>query len=172
MVEKKQRKEYRKYGFNELSSSLSYVTKPIFREKGFFESNIIFDWEKIMGVQLGANSSPRRLSFARGSRTEGILYVDVYDSSLAMEMTYLEPLIIEKLAVYFGYKLVGKIKILQKPNKQLSRPEENSPLYSKSDLSKDQEIRLNHLLEDIEDENLKKSLESLGCMVMSEDDTL
>lgn len=150
-----------------LSRSLDKATKPFFIQRGFAEGRIITDWNIIVGSALGQCSQPKKLSFPKEKRSGGILYVEVYDSGMATQMVYLEPMIIEKIATYFGYKAVGKIKLIQKPSgRVMTQPKAALPAKK---LSPPDEQKLKNLLHGIKDEALKASLASLGQQVFGEE---
>ena len=153
-------------GVNSLSASLNAVTTPFFKKRGFAENKIITDWNYIVGKELGNSSTPKRIAFNRDKKTDGILTVEVYDSGIAMEMTYMEPVLIEKISVYFGYRAIARLKIMQRPGGQPHLDEERKiPVRNISD---DKKKVLDNYLEDIDDVELKEALKSLGVGVMSD----
>ncbi len=159
----------RKFGGSRaLSKSLNFVTKPAFRRRGFAENRIITDWGSIVGDMLGDISAPRRLIFAKKERNNGVLHVEVYDSGMAMELIYLEPVVIEKIAAYFGYKAVGRLKIIQKPLSQKQLRKKEVDYLENPKVSEEVQSRLNILLEEIEDDELRKTLHNLGVSVVRE----
>lgn len=151
-------------GIKSLSYALDIVTKPVFLKRGFAENRIITDWVKIVGEAVAAQSVPRKLTFGRDKKIDGTLHIEVNNSGLATEMVYLEPVILEKIACYFGYKAVARLKIMQNL-KAAGIPEK--PAVKKSASSNVLE-KLEELLVGIEDEELKKSLRSLGSGVLAE----
>lgn len=160
-------KKKRRYsGSVALSSSLNFVTNPIFKRRGFVENKIITDWDLIVGKDLGSCSTPKKISFAREQKANGVLHVEVYDSGIAMEMTYMEPVIIEKISVYFGYAAIKKLKIVQRPGGQFKVREEKEVIQHK--LSDEKKAVLDGYLDDIDDEELRAALSSLGQGVMSD----
>ena len=151
------------YGPLQIGGALDKVTKPILNRRGFAENKIIVDWDKIAGERIAKFSSPRKIYFQKEKRSEGVLHVEVYDSSLAMEMTYIEPVIIEKIAAYFGYKAVAKIKIIQNLKKIVDDKQEAKPEII---LSNKNNRSLNDSLADIEDEEMRLCLQKLGSDVL------
>lgn len=151
-------------GTKELASALHRVTKPLFQKRGFVENKIITDWPQIVGSSYSNSSTPRKLTFPRDKRTDGVLQVEVYDSGLAMEMTYMEPIILEKIACYFGYKAITRLKIIQKPGQAFE--EKTSLKHKEIPLTPAQEERLRLSLHNMEDEALHRALESLGKHLM------
>ena len=156
-------------GSKNLSHSLDFVTKPIFKKRGFTENKILTDWNKIVGDSLGGSSVPKKLFFSRNKKSDGVLYVEVYDSGMAMEMTYMEPIIIEKIASYFGYKAISKLKIIQKPGGGM-KPQEKKDLSLKATAAVPDYKRrqLDDLIGGIDDEEMKVALSLLGTSVLSE----
>jgi hypothetical protein len=151
-------------GVRALSQTLNRITNPIFSKRGFVENKIIIDWVLIVGERLGNFTSPRKISFQKDKTTGGVLHVDVFDSGMAMEMTYSEPVIIEKIATYFGYKAIAKIKIIQKLGGGIAAKQ---PLPERK-LSEDKMVDLRGQLDDIDDEDLRKALQGLGVSVLGE----
>jgi hypothetical protein len=160
-------KNTRKYsGMRMLSASLNNVTSPIFKRRGFAENKIITDWNFIVGKELGNSSTPKKIAFNRDKKSDGVLTVEIYDSGTAMEMTYMEPVLIEKISAYFGYKAVARLKIIQRPGGQPDIGEEKKIKIRK--LSDEKSKVLNGYLDDIDDLELKDALASLGAGVMSD----
>lgn len=167
---KKQTKEKKAWrGAKNLSYSLDFVTKPIFKRRGFTENKILTDWNQIVGENLGQCSAPRKLFFSRDKKSDGTLYIEVYDSGMAMEMTYMEPIIIEKIASYFGYKAIAKLKIIQRPGGGMPSKERKDLSVKDGAVIPDaKQQQFDDLLDGIEDEEMKAALMSLGTSVLSE----
>lgn len=154
-------------GQKSISYALDMVTKPIFKKRGFAENKIITQWPMIVGEALSNETSPKKLVYRRDSKTDGILYVDVYDSGMAMEMTYMEPMIVEKIASYFGYRAVAKLKIMQNPGGLNNKKTKPDFYKATSEVGVDTKVRLQEMLADIDDEELKNALSKLGESVYS-----
>lgn len=151
------------YGPRAVSSTLWHVTQPAFKQRGFAEQRIITDWPLIVGKLIAQYSTPQKLSFPRESRNNGTLYIDVYDSAFATEISYLGPVMKERIATYFGYPAVAHFKLLQKP---YPYTEEESSTPPPAKLSEAQEAQLATLLASTGDEALREALESLGRAVL------
>lgn len=160
-------KHYKYRGMVNISMAVNETARPLFIKRGFAENRIITDWNLIAGEHIGKFSNPRRLSFRQNTSSDGTLFVEVYNSISAMEMEHLAPVIIEKISLYFGYKAVNKIKIIQNPGGG-SRVE-NKDFYRKEPrLSEAQNQKLASMLEGITDEDLKNKLASFGKYVLPE----
>ena len=157
-------------GSRKLSQSLEYAVKPIFARRGFAETRIITDWYKIVGKQISSFSQPRKISFKKGSKVNGILYIEVYDGGMATQITYMQPQIIERISCYFGYKAIDKIKIIQKPlDINLLKQKVIEP-YVVPEIGNIKSNKLKDLLSNIEDDELKKSLSNLGTNIYADID--
>ena len=145
-------------GFRKIEMSLDRVVKPIYSHYGMVWVKLMMDWELIVGPTLAAHSKPIKLAFKPDCKTEGLLVVEVYHSSLATQMLFMEPLILEKIATFFGYKAVAKMRILQKPMfKPIIPPSSKITKQAKKILDPE----LVNQVEKIDDPELQESLKSL-----------
>lgn len=109
-------------GVRHLAGLLPRLTKTALGKRGFAEGGIVADWPHIVGPELGAVSLPERLAFPQGARRDGTLHVRVA-GALALELQHLEPVVIERINGYFGYRAVARLKIRQGPIPRLrARP--------------------------------------------------
>jgi hypothetical protein len=146
-----------------LSIHLSKLTKPLFKKRGFTEFKIIQDWDNIIGPEFAAYTNPVKIAFNDKNRKEGTLYIEVYNNALATKLFYLEPMIIEKIAVYFGYKAVTKLKINYKPLKFASVNSESNVV---KEISSHKTESLLELIKEIDDPELKDVLFSFGKSII------
>lgn len=101
-------------GVRHLAGFLPRLTRAALGKRGFAEGGIVTDWAAIVGPELAAASLPEKLTFAKGARSDGTLQVRV-SGALALELQHLEPVVIERINSYFGYRAVGRLKIRQGP---------------------------------------------------------
>lgn len=130
----------RRPALKSLGALLPQATQKAFRKHGFAEARLLTDWLHIAGPLLGTRSQPLTFSHSRQKQEGGVLTVAV-ESGWALEMQHLEPVLLEKIATYFGYKAVAKIRLQQRTsplyprqNVALSPPESSSPPPSSSKL--------------------------------------
>lgn len=102
----------RKFSFfpRPLGGCIERLTRPAFRAQGLAGTNLLLEWEKVVGAELAAHSVPEKLSFPKGKTVGGTLTVAV-ENGFATEMQHMQPIILERLAVYFGYKAVERLSI-------------------------------------------------------------
>lgn len=146
-----------------LHKALEDATRTVFRKHGIAESRLITEWPQIAGEVLGGKTLPKRLVFAKGTRDNGTLHLTVAPG-WALEVQHLEPIILEKIATFFGYRAVGKIHITQAPLPIKEKPRRKEPPA----LSAEKEQALHALTDSVADDELRTALESLGSAMMRE----
>lgn len=104
-----------------LSQAMEKITKPLFKKRGFVESRLITEWPQIVGAQMAAHCSPEKLVFDRWNQTGAKLHL-VTESSWALELQHMEPVLLEKIAGFFGFKAVERLVIRQGQLPQKSVP--------------------------------------------------
>lgn len=148
---------------HKLGQSLDKVTAPIFKKRGLAATKIIADWHMVVGDIYATLSHPKKIVFPRGKHTNGTLYIEVSDSATAMQLTAISPIILERIASYIGAQSIDHIKCVHNPTLLPKRP--TSPV-KQAKLSPAQEKQLSTLLDDVEDEELRAVLQSLGNAVL------
>lgn len=146
-------------GLSELARVLEKVTKPAFKKRGFAEQKVITDWPNIVGQVIATYSTPLKLVFPPEQRRDGVLHIEVYDSALATEIHYLGPIILDRIATYFGYRAVAQLKLTQKPM-PWKVTQDNLPRPPK--LTEPEENAIHTAVETIHDPLLQQTLTSLG----------
>ncbi|HEU5046245.1 MAG TPA: DUF721 domain-containing protein [Rickettsiales bacterium] len=93
------------------AASAEPVLKPIYKKYGFAEHRILTKWAEIVGAELAACCIPQKLTLGN-RKTGGTLHVLVA-SGRALELQHMQPLILKRIAVYFGSSVVQKITCMQ-----------------------------------------------------------
>lgn len=111
-----------------VGSFVPRLTQKAFEKYGFSAATLLTDWDKIAGKALAEYTAPERLKWPRGVETYGevdeagagrpgatlILRVD---PARALDVEYKAAQIVERINVYFGYRAVAELKVLQAPMK-------------------------------------------------------
>ena len=89
------------------------LVQNVFRRQHPILAEIIVNWGKIVGLKFSQNSMPLKITSSkeRGKKIN-ILYISSENSSASMEIAYQQELIIERIAIYLGYKAIHKIRFL------------------------------------------------------------
>jgi hypothetical protein len=143
-------------GLRALAASLPKVTGKAFGRRGLAAGGLVADWPSIVGEQLAAISLPRGLSRAG----QGTLTLRV-ESGHALTLQHLEPLVIERINGYLGYRAVARLRLQQGPLGDRAAPPRPTP----APLSEEEEAGLRARTETVADETLRGALERLGRAV-------
>jgi hypothetical protein len=130
---------------------VAQVVKPVMRKRGFYDVDIISDWENIVGPEWAKQTSPHKLNFNAHTRRSGTLHILVTPGASVL-IQHIEPMIIDRVNTYFGFEAINRLKIIHghvplrvAPKKP--KPESNAPLPE---------------VEGITDPDLKNALQRLG----------
>lgn len=130
------------------------IASPILRHRGFSDANILKDWRSVVGEKWSEWAVPERIYLANAKRKDGVLHIRVYGSAAVM-IKHIEPVIIERVNSYLGFKGVSKLRIIQ--DSSIRVQETKQPINIKQlDFPE---------LEIIKNEELKDSLARLGSAI-------
>lgn len=93
-----------------LGQCIEPVTRPVLKSQGLAGSRILTQWPAIVGAKLAQHSIPEKLSFPPGKKAGGTLVIAV-ENGFAPEIQHQQPIILERLASYFGYHAVSRLVI-------------------------------------------------------------
>lgn len=85
---------------------------PIKYKFGTIETIIRLNWNNILHLPLSAQSRASQIQFDKYNKFH-TLYIEVNNGNTALEIQYIIPDLIEKIAQLFGYKAIHEIKIKQ-----------------------------------------------------------
>ena len=93
-----------------IGANLSRIATPVLGKQGLGEAQLLQQWPAIVGEDLARHCWPVKLSFPRGQRRDGTLRLRVI-SALALEIQHREPVLLERINGYFGYRAVARLEI-------------------------------------------------------------
>ena len=91
----------------------------------------------------------------------------IESGSIAVELQHLEPVLLERINSYFGYKAVEKVRLIQAPLERPKQTRQNKLV--EPDPEKLREIST--ALTEVDDPELKQSLEKLAKAIVRRDKT-
>ena len=144
-----------------IAKVIDRLTRPAFAKRGMADGALVRDWPEIVGPVLSSQSAPVRVAYRARERREGTLLLRVVNGSLAAELQHLEPLVVERVNGYFGYRAVARLRLLQgplEPREAKMEEEQQSP-----DPVVENELRSQ--LGTIENAELRDALHALGRRV-------
>lgn len=111
-------------GTYKLSDIVRDVTKPAIDKRGQLEGQLMTYWPMIVGEELAAQCTPTRVV---RSKTQSLATVDVdITNGDPTALQHQEPQIIERIATFFGYRAVQRIKWRQVPMGDAPKKDEKS----------------------------------------------
>ncbi|HYM03249.1 MAG TPA: DciA family protein [Stellaceae bacterium] len=146
-----------------IATEIPRIAGPVLGKRGFAEAQLIAQWPAIIGEAIGALVSPEKLSFSRGERRDGTLHVRVAPA-VATEIQHREPVLIERINAFFGYRAVARLALKQGP---ALRPDPPPPRPRA--LHGNERQQLDRRLADIEDPELRAALQRLGEAVLGDE---
>ena len=96
----------------EMSSVLSLSLEKALIRRGFGEHDIARHWSKIVGAELSEHCQPVKLVRRSKTEHEGKIYIRA-SGAHALELQYNEPVILERLAAFYGFAIANRIIIMQ-----------------------------------------------------------
>ncbi|MAL78604.1 MAG: hypothetical protein CMN55_05750 [Sneathiella sp.] len=129
--------------------------------RGFAEADILNQWGSIVGPNLAEVSSPEKLGYTRQSNREATLRIRVAPG-WAPEFQHFEPLIIERVNSFFGYKAVARLQLIQAPVKKNTPPKRIPP----TPLTDAEKQWIEASVAKVTDEELKQRLIAVGTALL------
>ena len=153
----------RRYGgLRALGGSLGTVTKRAFARRGLTGADIARQWPAIVGGELAAHCRPRQLRFPKpGEAAEGRLTLRVA-SGWALQLQHLEPLVLERINGFFGYRAVARLVLQQGPLPALRGAPAATRNRTAEAPPRPLDPALSVKLSTVADPELRAALESLG----------
>ena len=142
----------RKYeGLAPLTKDVNTLTRNVLGERGFVSVDLIAQWGDIVGKELSVGVLPMRLTFPKGKRSDGTLYVRTAGGAFALLFEHQKNRVIERVNTYFGYPAVsnirlvqGAIKFVEPETEEVAWPlgdEETQEILQKIDMVQDEKLR-------------------------------
>lgn len=145
-----------------LGGSLGTITKRAFSRRDLTGADLARQWPAIVGAELAAQCRPRQLRFPKpGEAVEGRLTLRVAPG-WALEVQHLEPLMLERINGFFGYRAVSRLVLQQGPLPALFRSAAKAPGRPEKAPPRPLEQALAGKLSTVADPELRAALEGLG----------
>lgn len=145
-----------------LSTLIDTVAKPHLKKGGYYFATLMLDWPKIVGDTISDNTIPLRLIFPKGQGAGATLTLQV-NPAAALMVGFQSGVIIEKIAAFYGKRLVSSITLNQSPipiktaQKKKVMPDKEHTLSS----------NITEVIHKIENLELQEALERLGAEIIN-----
>lgn len=90
------------------------VASKVLGKRGLAYGGMLAEWPSLVGPRFAERTAPHRLVFPPGKREGATLHLRV-SGGFALELQHMQPLLLERINGFFGYKAVEKIKLIQAP---------------------------------------------------------
>ena len=150
-------------GTRPLAALVPSIAKKAVGKRGFTDARILNEWPQIVGADLSRHAHPDRLSFPKGRRDGGTLYIRAM-GPMATELQHLEPVLIDRINSHFGYRAVSGIKLMQVPlnRSETARTAKAAPKKPLPPADPKQMAALSDRLDSVEDPEMREILSRLG----------
>ncbi|HEX4113665.1 MAG TPA: DciA family protein [Stellaceae bacterium] len=129
-------------------------------KQGLGEAQLIQHWATIVGERYAQGTSPEKLSFPHGARRDGTLKLRVAPG-LALEIQHSEPVLLERINGFFGYRAVTRLALRQT---WLPR---RDPTPRLRQLRQSETATLADTVAPVADDALRAALERLGAAIIA-----
>lgn len=95
-----------------LADNINNLVRALYTQNGGKDfAEIMISWPKIVGPKYAAGCWPLKISNQTNDRLPTTLHIGAANASIGTELSYSQNLIIEKIAIYLGKKLIEKVTI-------------------------------------------------------------
>lgn len=152
-----------------LSVSVSKLTSDAFARKFVALGKILSHWESIVGADMASKTQPVKLHYrkpkTRGEKPQASLDIGANSADAAL-FHYQKDLILERINQIFGDRWITSIRFVHVAANAAADDWNSYRPSKKAPLSAEEHQRIDPVLEDIEDDDLRKMLEKLGQSVL------
>jgi hypothetical protein len=106
--------EERRGRLRALAAEVPRIAGAVLGKHGFAEAQLVAQWPAIIGADIARSASPEKLTFGRGERANGTLHLRVAPAA-ALEIQHREPVLLERINAFFGYRAVARLALRQAP---------------------------------------------------------
>ncbi|MDQ2635011.1 MAG: DUF721 domain-containing protein [Pseudomonadota bacterium] len=149
-----------------VSDLATQILDPVLRKRAGISIGLVQSWEEIVGPRLARSSRPEKIQWPRrrgdDDPFEPAVLVIACEGAAALHLQHETGEIIGRVNAFLGFGAVARIRIVQKPVTQPSMEPKPIPRA----LSPEEKARLARTVGEIEDDDLRASLERLGATIV------
>lgn len=149
-----------------ISESTARITSKSFSRKFISLGRILGQWEEIVGSDFASKAQPIKLNYRKNKKTDKPLAsLDIATTSAySVSLHYQKNLILERINRIFGSDWISDIRFVTVPTEMDSlKPRKVPP-----PLTLEEKKYLSDMLASVQDEDIRKKLESLGHAILTE----
>ena len=145
------------YGLQSIGIYIDQATRTLLGKRGFWNADIIAHWDEIIGAELAQGIRPDKITYPKGKG--GVVHVRVAGGAFAVTAEHKKQQILDRLNTFVGSRTFEDMKMTQGANLHPQTHPEPAPVKH---LSPDQRQKLEKILEQVKDPELKKALFAYG----------
>ena len=157
MTPKNSNNKQQKFGLQTIDNKISSLLKPILnnsKKEYILINNLVKNWSQIVGEKSAKFCMPKIVNHDK--KTSGLkLTIAVFNPSTGFFLEQNSEIIIERIAMLYGFKTINKIIIKQEP-KEINLPENQKKLPIEID------NKIEKKLKNIENKELSTTLKNLA----------
>lgn len=144
-----------------ISRSVKSVTSKVCEKKFISLGRVLDHWHDIMGEDMASYAEPAALKVLRKGKDKNIKFTKILKVAVSpahsMKLSYRKGMILERINRLLPHEGIVDIELVPFPRKMdKSMPKKDKPL------SDDEKNYLSDVLNDMEDDEIKKKLHSMG----------
>jgi hypothetical protein len=149
-----------------VSDLATALLDPVLRRRAGISIGLVQSWEDIVGPRLARNSRPEKIQWPRriadDDPFEPAVLVIACEGTAALHVQHETGEIISRVNAFLGFSAIGRVRIVQKP----VRPPQKAGRPIPRKLSEEEKAGLSGKVGNIDDPELRASLERLGASVL------
>lgn len=150
-----------------VSEVLGNVLEPVLARRAGMTLDIIGAWPGLAGQEFAKVTLPLKIKWPRRAHEddpfEPATLLIACESSAALFFQHEQTAILERVNLFFGFEAIGRLQITQRPV-PIPAKSKGKAIPSISDM---EEVRLQEMLAEIDDPELRETLAKLGRGVIS-----
>ena len=149
-----------------ISDLATTILDPVLRKRAGISIGLVQSWEEIAGPRLAARTRPEKIQWPRRMNEndpfEPAVLVIACEGTAALYLQHETGEVISRVNAFLGFAAISRIRIVQKPVATASAEPRQAP----RPLTAVETSRLAGVVENIEDDGLRASLERLGATIV------
>ncbi|WP_156850484.1 DUF721 domain-containing protein [Bartonella refiksaydamii] len=160
-------KKFQKRHFYSLSETVSKILDPVLHKRTGLNIALIEHWSQIVGCDVSEYTMPLKIIWKRRVHQEEVFQpatlVVACEGGAVLKFMHEKDELLHRINVFFGYVAIDHIKIEQRFISTLT-----NHLPIKLGPNEKNKKRIEKMLEEVENANLRQSLYKLGCCIFAE----
>jgi len=157
----------KKSGPRSVADIIGTVMEPVLARRTGMTLDLIKAWPELVSEEFAKTTRPEKIDWPRRAHEddpfEPATLIVACESASALFFQHEQTSILERVNMFFGFQAIKRIRIVQKPVLQ-AVDNKKTPVKA---LSQEEQIRLQTLVENIDDPELKQILKNLGAGILS-----